>query len=284
MSFFVVPYGNIFPVNLAEKISLVVFISVGIIISIVTEALRTNIDELAASNAALAESNSTLDDFVHIVSHDLKEPARGLNAFATMLLEDYVSRLDAEGKQQLETIKKMTMRMQELITDLLRYSVLGREKARFEEVDIKAVVAGILELMEAQIEEENVQISIDENLPKIYCSKAHLSEVFRNLITNGLKYNNSDPKKIEIGFLSRHKDYPDHIIFFVRDNGIGIPKEHRESVFRMFKRLHGRDKYGGGTGSGLAIVKCIVDQHNGKIWVDSKEGEGSTFYFYVDCA
>jgi chemotaxis family two-component system sensor kinase Cph1 len=122
-------------------------------------------------------------------------------------------------------------------------------------------------------------------LPSIYCSKAHIGEIFRNLITNSIKYNDSALKKIEIGCIKDHNKHPSGYVFFVRDNGIGIPEEHRQNVFKMFKRLHGRDEYGGGTGAGLAIVQRLVEQHHGEIWFESnKDGGGSTFYFYVDCA
>src|SRR5690606_22439799 len=115
---------------------------------------------------------------------------------------------------------------------------------------------------------ENVKNTVQQNLPIVFCVKSHLEEIFRNLIVNGIKYNDSDPKELEIGAITGHPRHPDEHVFFVRDNGIGIPAGQCNDIFKMFKRLHGREKYGGGTGSGLAIVKRMIEQQNGEIWAE----------------
>jgi two-component system sensor kinase FixL len=240
--------------------------------------------ELEEVNERLQESNKQLDDFAYIVSHDLKEPIRGIDSYCAFLLEDYRDKLDTQGQEMLGKIKNMSLRINELVSDLLNYSRAGRENTGLEEVDLDTIVKSVLELMRSQTEKEDVVITVAHPLPKVYCSKAHVAEIFRNLIVNGIKYNTSHPKKIDVGFIQGHERNPQGQVFFVKDNGIGIPPEHRETVFRMFKRLHARDQYGGGTGAGLAIVKKLVEQHDGEIWVEPNEGGGSIFYFYVGCA
>jgi two-component system, chemotaxis family, sensor kinase Cph1 len=118
-----------------------------------------------------------------------------------------------------------------------------------------------------------VTIRIPQPLPTLWCDRVLLGEVFSNLIANAIKYNNKDHKSIEIGFREADR------VFYVRDNGIGIDREHFETIFRIFKRLHGPKRYGGGTGAGLTIVKKIVERHGGRIWVESSPGEGTTFFF-----
>ena len=120
-----------------------------------------------------------------------------------------------------------------------------------------------------------------EPLPKMRCDQARVGEIFRNLITNAIKYNDKPEKWIEIGVQNGGGALPLYV-FYVRDNGIGIRPNHLESIFRIFKRLHGRDRYGGGTGAGLTIVKKIVERHGGDIWVNSEPGEGTTFYFTLE--
>ncbi len=128
-----------------------------------------------------------------------------------------------------------------------------------------------------------VEVRIPRPLPTVVCDQARVGEIFRNLITNAAKYNDKPRKWIEIGFRGGAEENDgakaDGIVFHVRDNGIGIREKHFEAIFRIFKRLHGRDKYGGGTGAGMSIVKKIVEGHGGRIWLESAEGEGTTFYF-----
>lgn len=226
----------------------------------------------------LEASNRNLDSFVYIVSHDLKEPVRAINNFTQFLLEDYEGKLGQEGVSHLHTLKNMASRMQELIDDLLYYSTIRKKDLTPEETDLNSTMSRILELMQLQIEENNVSVIVDKNMPSVICDKT-CAEVFRNLITNAIKYNKEKLKVIEVGHTNSHARYPGKNVFFVKDNGIGIPEKHREVVFQMFKRLHGRDEYGGGTGSGLAIVKQIIDRHKGDIWIEPNEPQGSIFYF-----
>ncbi len=230
----------------------------------------------------LEDSNQRLDDFVYVVSHDLKEPVRGILNFSRFLLQDYGKQLDKEGVKQLEMLKVMARRMQEMITDLLHFAIISRERLSFEDVNVSEIAQEIIELQQIHFQTENADIKIQDNLPSITANKTQITEVFRNLIVNAVKYNEEAEKIIEVGCLTNHPRKPNHPVFFIKDNGIGIELKHQKDIFKMFKRLHAHEAYGGGTGSGLAICKRIIDQHNGEIWVEAANGKGSIFYFYVD--
>lgn len=245
--------------------------------------LTQSVERLHEANEKLEEGNSKLDDFVYIVSHDLKEPVRGINNFSRFILEDYNDLLDDDGKYYLNTLVALSGRMNDMISDLLKYSRASRSNVQAERFCTNELVREVLDLMKIELENENVVVNVSENLPTVYCAKAHMSEIMRNLLANAIKYNKSNPKKIEIGYLENDERHPEGI-FFVKDNGIGVPEKERESIFKMFRRLHGREEFGGGTGSGLAIVKKLVEQHHGKVWVEANPDGGSIFYFYTDCA
>lgn len=240
-----------------------------------------DITERKIAEEKLRKSHEAMDDFVYIVSHDLKEPLRGIYSYARFLEEDYGEKLDSSGQNQLKTLGNLAKRMEGLIDSLLSYSRIGRADLAFHKTDMNEVVKNTLELMEPMLGQPDVTVQISSPLPTIMCDGVYVSEVFRNLITNGLKYNRSQQKKIEIGSLYDYKACPGNLVFYVTDNGIGIEKKHHKDVFRMFKRLHGKEEYGGGTGSGLTIVKKIVERHNGKVWVESDGHAGTTFYFTI---
>jgi len=259
------------------------------------ERLKHQAQALACANTELRRSNKELDDFAYIASHDLKEPLRGLHNYATFLLEDYHDALDDEGRFKLATLVRLTQRMEALINSLLYYSRLGRVDLAFGEIDLNTTVASVLESLAIPLQEAGVEIRLPTPLPTLRCDKARIGEIFANLLTNAMKYNDKAEKWIEIGCIDDqaqgHQRAPDGDstprpqaprVFYVRDNGIGIPEKHRETIFRIFKRLHAREKYGGGTGVGLTIVKKIVERHGGDIWVESTSGEGTAFYFTLE--
>lgn len=228
---------------------------------------------------SLKQSNQELDDFVYIVSHDLKEPLRGLYGYSQFLAEDYGDQLDNEGLEMLENLKKLSHRMEELIDTLLYYSRLGRSDLAFDKTNLKDVLDKTLDLVKSYANEHDAVIKVKGTLPEVYCDKARVGEIFNNLIVNAIKYNESEKKYVEIGCITDHRDFPGQNVIYVADNGIGIDESKHDVIFKMFKRLHGRREYGGGTGSGLAFVKKIIDRHDGKIWVESNKGNGSVFYF-----
>ena len=249
-----------------------------------TDALRQELSdrlraerELEERNTELQRSNQELDDFAYIASHDLKEPLRGIHNYATFLLEDYGDKLDAEGKSKLETLTRLSRRMETLIDSLLQFSRLGRVDLAITDVDLNAIVAEVVDSIGIGLQEHRIDVRIPRPLPVVRCDPVRVRELYYNLIVNGMKYNDKPEKWIEIGW---EGDAPP--AFYVRDNGIGIQEKHHESIFRIFKRLHGRDKFGGGTGAGLTIVKKIVERHYGRIWVDSAVGEGTTVHFTLE--
>ncbi|AUT00032.1 cyanobacterial phytochrome A [Nostoc sp. CENA543] len=242
------------------------------IISIVLQ----KVDELAQLNLELERSNKELDAFAYIASHDLKEPLRGIHNYSNFLMEDYGNIINSEGKDKLITLIRLTQRMEDLIDSLLHFSRLGRADLSMQPTNLNDVVHRILDMLRVRIEESGVEIRIPRPLPTVYCDRVQLGEVFSNLITNAIKYNDKPNKWIEIGYLDHSTR---QITFYIQDNGIGIREKHFDAIFRIFKRLHGPSKYGGGTGAGLTIAKKIVERHGGQIWLESTYGEGSIFYF-----
>ncbi len=235
--------------------------------------------ELARRNEELHQSNKELDDFAYIASHDLKEPLRGIHNFSNFLLEDYSDKLDDDGRSKLETLMRLTRRMETLIDSLLQFSRLGRVDLAMDRVDLNQVVAEALDSLAITLQEEKVEVRVPHPLPKVRADRARVGEIFANLVVNAVKYNDKSQKWIEIGTRNGSPSDGNAPVFYVRDNGIGIPEKHFDAVFRIFKRLHGREKFGGGTGAGLTIVKKIVERHHGRIWLESSPGEGTTFYF-----
>ncbi len=239
-------------------------------------------DELATLNIELQQSNSELDAFTYIASHDLKEPLRGIHNYSNFLLEDYGDILNQDGQDKLNTLVRLTTRMEELIEALLRYSRLGRTALEIQTINMNELLENIISMLKASFQNQFLEIRIPKTLPTVEGDRILLEELFTNLITNALKYNNKEEKWVEIGYLDplENAESDNNLsTFYVKDNGIGIREKHLDTIFRIFKRLHGQNQYGGGTGAGLTIVKRIVERHGGKMWVDSVYGEGTTFYF-----
>ena len=239
-------------------------------------------DDLAEINLELERSNTELDSFAYIASHDLKEPLRGIHNYSNFLMEDYAEVLDADGVAKLNTVVRLTQRMEDLINSLLHYSRLGRAELSRQPTNLNEVARQAIDTLRISQPQSSIEFRLPRPLPTIHCDRTQISELFTNLLTNAIKYNDKAEKWVEIGFTQSGKGDPkDPLLytFYVRDNGIGIPPHHLERVFQIFKRLHAQDQYGGGTGAGLTIVQKIVERHGGKIWVESTIGEGSTFYF-----
>jgi chemotaxis family two-component system sensor kinase Cph1 len=237
-------------------------------------------EELSRLNDELTRSNVELDSFAYVASHDLKEPLRGLHNYAHFLIEDYGEQIDAEGQDKLATLVRLTQRMEALIDSLLHYSRVGRLELTWVKVNLDAELADVVTLLGPRLRESGIELRVPRPLPRVRADQARVREVFSNLITNAIKYNDKPEKWVEVGYQSTADgEGREQYVFYVRDNGIGIPEEHEETVFRIFKRLHGRDEYGGGVGAGLTIAKKIVERHGGTIWLTSQLGEGTTFWF-----
>lgn len=244
------------------------------------EELMTEKTKLEKIKEKLEKSNHELDDFAYIASHDLREPLRGINNYSAFLIEDYSALLDEDGKNMLLSISRLAARLDQFISSLLYYSRLGRTTINLKQISLKEIIEEVVESYEIAIKERPTDIKILENQPIIYSDKQNIVEIYKNLIGNALKYNKNPERQIEIGYL-----YPDERknapVLYVKDNGIGIKETDFDKVFTIFKRLHPKDKYGGGTGAGLTIVKKCIDILNGQIWIESKIGEGTTFFFEV---
>jgi PAS domain S-box-containing protein len=229
-------------------------------------------DALSHQNADLIRSNVDLEDFAHIVSHDLKEPLRGIKHYSGFILEDDGARLSTESRAKLETIQRLTARLTSLLDALLEYSRVGRADFGVRECCLHEVATAAIQRLGPWLEERGAVVEFDSRLPRVRCDVVRVEEVFTNLISNGVKYNDSPRKEVRLGAR-------DDGVIYVRDNGIGIPARSAHDIFRMLRRLHPSDAYGGGTGSGLALARKIVERHGGRIWVESEPGRGSTFSF-----
>lgn len=238
---------------------------------------KTAEQEIQQYLAALKRSNQELDDFAYIASHDLKEPLRGLSNNAMFLQEDFDEIIGEDGKKRLTRMTYLCERMERLVNDLLYFSRLGRQELAVQETNLNEVIADIESMMETTLHEENAKIILPQTLPTITCDLPRITEVFRNLITNAIKYNDKPEKRIEIGC----EDKTSERVFFVRDNGIGIPKEFYGDIFRIFKRLNDEEDSIKGTGVGLTFVKKIIERHNGRIWIESEMGKSTAFYFTI---
>jgi two-component system, chemotaxis family, sensor kinase Cph1 len=245
-------------------------------------------DELALLNIELERSNIELDSFAYVASHDLKEPLRGIHNYSSFLIEDYGDQLGEEGTKKLTTLMRLTHRMENLINSLLHYSQFGRAELQFQRVDLGETVESALDVI-AISQPSSTDFRVPRPLPTVECDRIQINELFSNLISNAIKYNDNTEKWVEIGYFLPteltvdisellHLQNP-QTVFFVKDNGIGIRPQHLETIFKIFKRLHPQGTYGEGTGAGLTIVKKIVERHGGTIVAASILGQGTTFYF-----
>ncbi|PAW67191.1 MAG: hypothetical protein B9S38_12765 [Verrucomicrobiia bacterium Tous-C4TDCM] len=238
---------------------------------LIMELVVSRSNQLAELNVDLTRSNEELDAFAYVASHDLKEPLRGISKYAHQLLESATS-ADAETRQRLEGLTRLTVRMDTLLDSLLHFSRVGRATLQFQPVDLNEVLEEALEMVAARRQEVPTEI----RLPTVECDRMRVREIFVNLLANAMKYNDKPQRQIEIGWSADDTRGP---VIFVRDNGIGIEPRHFDTVFKMFKRLHGRETFGGGSGAGLTIVQKLVEQHHGSVWLESTTGVGSTFHF-----
>jgi PAS domain S-box-containing protein len=230
----------------------------------VKEVLRLYAEELE-------DKNKELQEFSHIVSHDLREPLRTITSFSNILEEELGDKLDEESREYLDFITAAAGRMSELIARLLEYSRLGRVAVKYKPVDLNECVQEILENLYTQISENEALVKVSK-LPVVYGDAILLSQVFQNLISNCLKFRSDAVPTIEIGA----EKTSTHWQIYVSDNGIGVDPQFVDSIFMPFRRLHTARQYPG-TGMGLSICKKIIERHGGKIRVVPKDGAGTTF-------
>jgi PAS domain S-box-containing protein len=277
-------------------------------------AVKAKADEVEKANIQLRRINQELEEFTHVVSHDLKEPLRTLQTFSSFLGQDYGSQLGPEGQEQIQYLIQASNRLGLLIDDLLNLSRAGRVINVPRAFDLGQAIQTVKSDLADLIQRKNAVVRIVGPLPAVAGDPDRVIQLLANLVGNGLKYNTSAEPEVVIGEWlpefgspnSQDTDVdPDHshprdvplgsrkdrstnneqrttnneqVVLYVRDNGIGIDPRYHEQVFRIFRRLHHQEEYEG-TGAGLAICKKVVEAHGGRIWLESEVGKGCTFYF-----
>lgn len=221
----------------------------------------------------LARSNKELEQFAYVASHDLQEPLRMVVSYLQLIERRYKGKLDADADDFIGFAVDGSRRMQRLINDLLTYSRVGRSGVKVGAVDCNQVVDRVIEDLAASVRETGALVT-RETLPTVRGDASQLGQVFQNLIGNGLKFRRALPPTVHISV----QEHPREWVFRVQDNGIGIEGEYTDRIFSLFQRLHGRGEYPG-SGIGLALCRKIVEWHQGRIWVESTPGSGSTFLF-----
>jgi len=242
------------------------------------EALKENEMQLKDLVADLERSNEELRSFAYITSHDLQEPLRTIASFSQLLERRYKGRLDSDADEFLDFIINAAVRMKEMIQGLLDYSRVEREGKKFIKTDMNLKLEKAVSNLRSAIDESSAIITHDD-LPTVSAEPDQMVRVFQNIIGNAIKFRKAD-EQLKIHISVRIDKKRREWIFSVSDNGIGMEEKYADRIFEVFKRLHTVDKYEG-AGIGLAIVKRIIDAHGGYIWVESKLGKGSTFYFTI---
>ncbi|MEW6536393.1 MAG: ATP-binding protein [Candidatus Auribacterota bacterium] len=240
--------------------------------------LQQSLTELEAKHNALEKLNEEMDIVIRIVAHDIRVPLTTIIGFADIILRNHKDVIDSTVSDHLQRISNGAVRINNLIGDLLELTKISRLENPYELVDIKAVLASVIEQEDTAVAKHNVKITSPPQLPAVYCDRIKISRVFVNLIRNAIKFsskNNPEPK-IEVGYA----DKGDAHEFFVKDNGIGIDPKNHDEIFKVFTRLHTEREYEG-TGAGLYIVRRIILDHGGTIHVDSELGKGAKFVFTI---
>jgi light-regulated signal transduction histidine kinase (bacteriophytochrome) len=217
--------------------------------------------------------NEELNNFAHIVSHDLKAPLRSIHSLATWLVQDNIDQLSEEGKEQLQLLMGRVITMSDLIDAILAYSRIGRTEEKKIEVDLNLLVNEVLALISPPA---HIEINILNKLPIMLCPRVKMHQVFQNLLSNAIKYMDKPAGIVNITAV----DEKTHWVFGVSDNGPGIDKKYHDKIFQVFQTIS-TNKNKDSTGIGLSIVKKIIESEGGRIWVESAVGEGSTFFFSV---
>jgi PAS domain S-box-containing protein len=231
--------------------------------------------EIAKKATELERSNSELEQFAYVASHDLQEPLRMVASYLQLLERRYADKLDADAIEFIKFAVDGATRMKTLINDLLAYSRVGTHGKSFERTDLNSVLGQVRSYLMASIEETQTFLTCDE-LPTLLADEIQMVQLFQNLVSNAIKFRNEISPRVHIGVEKTVTEW----VFSVSDNGIGIDPEYFERIFIIFQRLHAKGKYPG-TGIGLAISKRIVERHHGRIWVESQPNEGTTFKFTI---
>jgi PAS domain S-box-containing protein len=234
-------------------------------------ALKVSEKRLAGYTKRLEKNNQTLDQFAYIISHDLKAPLRAISNLSTWIQEDAGPTLSEENRSNLTMLRNRVTRLESMISGVLEYSKIGRVQVPKESVDVYALVQEVVEMLAPPA---HIQVEVTDNLPVLETQRIMLVQVFSNLISNAIKYNDKALGIVRVYCSESEGGYQ----FVVEDNGPGIPSEFFEKIFMIFQTLQSRDKFES-TGIGLTIIKRIIEDVNGRIWVESELGKGSKFIF-----
>jgi len=233
--------------------------------------------QIELQNLQLQSYNEELRQYAYVASHDLQEPLRTIGSFVSIIKRRYTDQLDEQAQQYMDFVTNGVSRLQLLLKDLLAYTRIDRENTGFTKVETREVVTEVISSLQQVIEESGAQIDYDAaSMPAVMGNQSRLGQIFQNLISNGIKFRGEQAPIVEVGCMpdADKKEY----LFYVKDNGIGIPEDFRTKMFEMFTRLHSREAYEG-TGIGLATCRKIVEKHGGRIWAESEPGMGSAIFF-----
>ncbi|MHC4738161.1 MAG: ATP-binding protein [Planctomycetota bacterium] len=234
-------------------------------------AVARDISERKMAEEKQAELIQELRDFAYIVSHDLKAPLCGIKTLADWLSADCSDKLDDNGREQIKLLMAQVERMYNLIEGVLQYSRVGRTREQDVHVNLDTLVPDVIDMVAPP---DNINVTIENPLPVVKCEETRIRQVFENLLSNAVKYMDKQEGKIEIGCVEENGFWK----FSVADNGPGIEEKHFERIFQMFQTLSPKDEFQS-TGIGLTVIKKIVELYEGKIWIESKLGSGSSFFF-----
>jgi len=228
--------------------------------------------DLESTVQQLTEANRQLQEFAYIAAHELKTPLRAVGTLASMMAEDYHDRLDEEGRKNLDILVGRARRMSDFIDGLVVYSKLGRAVEKKQEVNLNDILKEVI--AQLPVAQKNIQVSIPDQLPFVIGEKTHITQVFQELLDNAVKYMDKPKGQVDIGCVEENGFWR----FSVADNGQGIEERYFGKIFKIFQILSTRDDHES-IGIGLAVVKKIVELYGGSVWVQSKVGNGSTFFF-----
>ena len=220
----------------------------------------------------LEERNTELNNYAHVVSHDLKSPLRNIDALATWLKEDHGDSLNQGAMEYINLISDNISKMEDLITGILEYSTVGVKDYKMTLIDLNKIVNDVLNFLYVP---EHITIEIQDDFPEIMGDTHRLKQLFQNLIGNAIKYNDKEEGHIEVGYRTLDSTYE----FFVKDNGKGIDEKYYKKIFNVFQKLENNKD---SSGIGLSIVEKIISAYGGKVWLTSEVGKGTTFYFTIN--